>query len=1138
MKIKSKTVIIIAVVLIVITSTVFLLSQLPRYIQNTTVSVLEDKLGRKVTFENVKFNYLTGTVRLNGLKIMEKDEKQVFVAFDSLDINVDPSRFISRTLYIKEISLMKPSVRVDFSEGKKNFDDIIERMKAKTQEKSNAPQKQDKFLKKVKVRDVTIDKFIVYHKDDIISSENAFTFKSPEILYENNVLKVSSNLNLEDMGSTRLELLIDNTTGNLKGNLKEIQLELSGIGYAKKLFPKFGKLEGNFSGTTSFSGNTKKKEYFFSGSFSLSDLLAENISGDNAFSLKSTSVSSASMSYPGLDIKLGKVAVDAMFADIEKLKELVDSRVKDEKSGSSENEKKFSFSVEDLKVDKSSVSYKNYRLKNMSLQIKSIASKLDSSFPLSVSFDLNENIAVSTNSQVNLLQDIAPGVDFKKSMSATGDFSTNVKDLGIINTLKADLPYKMSSDGFSSKGSYSFKYPDLKLSADTKLNSLSMKGQKNMLNDVSLGNTNAVSQIAFNMEDKSYTVSGPAAFEKLLVYDKNGRQIFGGKLSMELEDIRKDRFFFKKVSVSDIFIDLSKELQLSKDDEKKVEQPHVKISQMDLNGGKIIFKDMSLEDIKMAAKDFSNETTACSLDGSAMINGNIQIAGDGVLRIKNKISGKADLENLNFEGKINVPNVNLSNVNKFLKEKPYNLKGMATLESRIAYNSKTVATANKMSLKEVRVSNSENSDEYYFKGGNADFKMDIKAKKPEIYNGKFSIDSFKVNSIDKFNASGDKLDLNVDRASKSKISINTLNVSNPHMSVYKKNSKKTEEIEERPEISMKKLSLNNGELNILGKRNYDIKKLEAVVNDFSTLKGKKFNTNFSGLLLGSGNFSGNASCSLSKNWDFSPKSMNINGNVNIQNLDLMNFDDIITANFPSKLNSGKLFYDGTYDINKGKLSGENSIVVKEISLGQSTGNFLTLPLDKAITAMKDKSGNINFNIPVAGDFNDPNFSFSKVLSQGIRNVLIKSATTSSIEAITKAITKGISEDNKEIETVYFQYLSDEFSQTEIKKLDAIADKLKAHPELQANFVLFTDSKKEKDLLKLRLIGLAILKGNVNELLNSDFQNLVNSRGETILNFFKNRGLDKQITIKSSDESKTLPQASVSFTTVSDNLDNN
>lgn len=1138
MKIKSKTIILIAVVLIVITSTIFLLSQLPRYIQNTTISMLEDKLGRKVTFENVKFNYLTGTVHLNGLKIMEKDEKKVFIAFDSLDINVDPSRFISRTLYIKEISLMKPSVRVDFSEGKKNFDDIIERIKAKSQEKSDAAQKQDKFLRKVKVRDITIDKFIVYHKDDVISSENAFTFKSPEILYENNVLQVSSNLNLGGMGSTRLELLIDNSTGDLKGSLKEIQLDLSGIGYVKRLFPKLGKLDGALSGATSFSGNTNKKEYFFSGSFSLSDLLAENISGDNALSFKSTSVSSASMSYPGLNIKLGKIVVDTMFADVDKLKELVDTRVKNENSEPSEEKNNFSFSAEEIKVDKSSVYYKNYHLKNLALQTKSIANKTGSSFPLSMTFDLNENVAVSASSQVNLLQDIAPGIDFKKSVSAVGDFSANVKDLGIINILKADLPYKMSSDGFSSKGSYNFKYPDLKLSADTKLNSLNMNGQKNMLNDVSLGNTKAVSQIDFNIEDKSYTVSGPSTFEKLLIYDKKGRQIFGGKLSLDLENLRKDKFFFKKVSISDIFIDISKELQLSKKEEKKVETPQVKISQLDLNGGKVLLKDMSLNDIKLVAKDLSNENTISSLNGSTKINGNIQISGDGVLKIKNRISGKDDLKNLSFEGKINAPNVNLNNINKFLKDKPYNLKGMATLESKIAYNSETVVTTNKTSLKEVWVSNSENSDEYYFKTGNTDFKMDIKEKKPEIYSGKFSIDTFKVNSIDKFSVSGDKLDLNVDRASKSKISINTLNASNPRMSVYRKDSKKTEKTEERPELSVKKLLLSNGELNILGKRNYDIKKLEAVVNDFGTSKGKKFNTNFSGLLLGSGNFSGNASCSLSKNWDFSPKSMSINGKVNIQNLDLINFDDVLSANFPSKLNSGKLFYDGTYDVSRGKLSGKNSIVVKEISLGQSTGNFLTLPLDKAITALKDNSGNINFNIPVAGDLNDPNFSFSKVLSQGIRNVLIKAAATSSIKTLTKSITDGVSENNKEVETVYFQYLSDEFSQTELKKLDAVAEKLKSQPELMANFVLFTDSKKEKELLRLRMVGLAILKGNVNELLNSDFQNLINSRGETILNFFKNRGLDKQISIKSSEESKTLPQASISFTTVSDNLNNN
>ena len=1124
MKVKLKYFISITLVLFAIGAVGFL-SKLPGYLQNQTIKVLQERLGRKVSFSDVEFNYFTATVRFNELKIMEKDEKNIFISTDSLHINVDPSRFIFRTLYLKEISLIDPKITVKSEDGKKNFDDIIKRLASRSKEKDD---KSRKFLKKIQIQDISIDKFKIKHKDAVIESEDVFTLKEPNIFYENKILKFNSDLNLSDAGSINIEFMLNLDTGDLKGKLDIPSIDLSKFQYIKKFIPKLKTVNGIVNGKTSFSGNIKGKEYNFSGNFQAKELNLEDDLGKFKVSANSLDVASFTFLYPKLDISLGKVDIDTLNINSIKTKTSSEEKNKSEQAVISENGGNLNFDIEELNLKNSSIAYQDYLIKNIHITATSLKSKKNTSFPLAISLGLNDSMNLSSKLKVKILNDIKMGMDFKTAFSFHGDFESAFKNLSILNDFKSGLPYKFSSDKFQAKGSFNLTPTLLELSVNSPINSLKLIGQNNMLHDMSLDSLSLKNKLTLDLHDKSYKISGPVNLKNLLVSDKENHKVFSGDLNMVAENIEKEAVSLASLSSENIFLDMSKKVKLSKKTDNSNEVPIVDIESINLKGVKLILKELFLEDFTLTGSSFSTVNGSSQLTMSAAVNGSIPVTGKGSLKISPESKNKSFLSRMNFQGDFSSPNIRLEDLSSFLKNSSYRLQGRASLDSKLHYSSNAVSTDNTANLKEVRITKPETDNEFYFKNSDAKFKLDLKKDFAQINNGIFSVENFNGN-FSRYKIDGDDLLAKVELASKKQVTINKLDLLNPYLIVRKKQTKKDTEKKDRTELNVKKLLVKNGKLDIIGKRKYDIRRLNGEVNRFSTSKNKKFDTNFNGIFWGSGKLSGTSTFMLSDDWDFSLKTMLMDSNIDIEELDLTNFDEVISTNFPKKLNSGTIFYKGTYDFNKGEVDGKNKILLKDLSFGVGTGNYLSLPLDKAVGNLKDENGDIDLNIPVSGSLNNPNFSFSKQISQGIRNIIIKSVASSSIKSIIKPLTKKSDPKKSEsVDVLYFQYLSDELETSENKKLDIIAEKLISDQDLQVHFVLFTDANREMELIRLKSIGLAIFRGDINEVVSSSFQDLINSRGATIREFFSEKGLESRITIKASNEPRDFPLATVNF----------
>ena len=69
--------------------------------------------------------------------------------------------------------------------------------------------------------------------------------------------------------------------------------------------------------------------------------------------------------------------------------------------------------------------------------------------------------------------------------------------------------------------------------------------------------------------------------------------------------------------------------------------------------------------------------------------------------------------------------------------------------------------------------------------------------------------------------------------------------------------------------------------------------------------------------------------------------------------------------------NGDMFYFSDTKITAGQLESENNLLIKNVSVENIKGGLFALPLKLAVWLLKDKNGDIELDIPVRGDMDDP-----------------------------------------------------------------------------------------------------------------------------------------------------------------------
>jgi hypothetical protein len=89
--IKQKKYWITGTVLILLLITLLLL---PTLIKNYTTKNSKELFGRQINLEKLNYNYFTSTAKIIDFKMLESNDSDTFISFDTLIINLEPFRLL------------------------------------------------------------------------------------------------------------------------------------------------------------------------------------------------------------------------------------------------------------------------------------------------------------------------------------------------------------------------------------------------------------------------------------------------------------------------------------------------------------------------------------------------------------------------------------------------------------------------------------------------------------------------------------------------------------------------------------------------------------------------------------------------------------------------------------------------------------------------------------------------------------------------------------------------------------------------------------------------------------------------------------------------------------------------------------
>lgn len=134
----------------------------------------------------------------------------------------------------------------------------------------------------------------------------------------------------------------------------------------------------------------------------------------------------------------------------------------------------------------------------------------------------------------------------------------------------------------------------------------------------------------------------------------------------------------------------------------------------------------------------------------------------------------------------------------------------------------------------------------------------------------------------------------------------------------------------------------------------------------------------------------------------------------------------------------------TYQVVDGQLEGDNHLVIRDLRLGDKVPHpdAMNLPLDLAVALLKDPSGVVDFNFPVSGSLEDPQFSYSGAIMKAFANVILGLAT-----APFKLLGALVGVAPSEFEHISFEAGRADLTPPQREVLAKLADALAQRPQL-------------------------------------------------------------------------------------------
>ncbi len=255
---------------------------LPGIVKRYAISHSPELIGRSIELNTLKVNYLGGKIRIFDFVMYEENQKDAFISFDTLMVDLKPLRLIKNEFIMQQFYLSGLNTFVIQEDTIFNFSDLITYH-------SRKPGEADK-----EVKDTANNEAFKYELSEIIIRKSHFSFENRNIGDTLQIQDLSFFIpylgwNQEDRSDARIRFLLQKdgyieaaiqihpVQGDFDLSLVINSLNLAGIrNYAKEL-AEIGSLKGVFNTRLDIAGNYNMPEQsVVSGMVEIRDLYLED----------------------------------------------------------------------------------------------------------------------------------------------------------------------------------------------------------------------------------------------------------------------------------------------------------------------------------------------------------------------------------------------------------------------------------------------------------------------------------------------------------------------------------------------------------------------------------------------------------------------------------------------------------------------------------------------------------------------------------------------------------------------------------------------------------------------------------------------------------------------------------------------
>ncbi len=205
--------------------------------------------------------------------------------------------------------------------------------------------------------------------------------------------------------------------------------------------------------------------------------------------------------------------------------------------------------------------------------------------------------------------------------------------------------------------------------------------------------------------------------------------------------------------------------------------------------------------------------------------------------------------------------------------------------------------------------------------------------------------------------------------------------------------------------------------------------------------------------------------------------------ISFKDIELTKFTPYSLKYLGYKIEKGKLILDLEYMIDGNNLKSENRVRLDNFELGErvDSKDATSLPVGLAISLLKNSNGQIDLDLPVTGELDDPEFRVGSIIFQMITNLILK-VVTSPFSVIGSMFGGG-----KELSYVDFKYGEVKIEDSDYEKIDKLVQILQEKPsinlEIQGGYDKLRDSEALrmngfKDLIKAAKLKDMMAAGSV------------------------------------------------------------